>query len=490
MEGAKLGVPKKALVAFLLLGLLGLSACTGAGNAMLDTLAGLGTTTVAVPVAIPDGAGGVYVAYQKNFKGLGRITYLQRLDGSGKPLWPGTGAKIYLDKFPGTEHMRAPLGELVRAKDGAILVWYAGSEVRAQKVDSSGDLLWGRDGVRVSWSSEPFRRGEGWLLRAVSDGADGVVIAAYAGPLDGIWLSRLDAAGNSLWAPRQWFAGPSFPPSAPDDFQLAMDTAGNLFVLWNQDIFWGLQKVSLEGEVQWGPDGVIPFPATSSFSCGQVVADGSGGAIVLCSAQTGGADARGKKQWSLVAQYFDTLGKPRWPEGGLLVATSPEELSSRALVSDGAGGAVVAWHSPDQEIYAQRLSSEGQPLWGAQGMKVVPKGPFFSLAPGDTPGEALIAWDQTVSKRENVYAFQLRVQKLSPDGGLAWGTGGTAFSASEPPLASTPLIVADGEGGAWVAWTEGHGGGEAHIGSTYVQRIGADGQPLWGANGVELTTLR
>jgi hypothetical protein len=478
------------LALVLLVGLFGLNGCTAGINPVVGAVIALNMTTVATPVVAPDATGGVYVAYQKNFEGLGHISYLQRLDAGGQPLWPGAGAKIYLDKFPAGEHMGIPVGELVAANGGAILVWYSGSEVRAQKVDPSGNPLWGRDGVRVSWSPEPVRAGEGWLLRAVSDGADGVVIASYANPLAGINLDRFDAAGKSLWSGRQWFAPPSFPPSAPDDLDLATDAHGNLFVLWDQDIFWGLQKVSLEGEVQWGPDGVVPFPAMSGFSCGRVVPDGAGGAIVLCSPQTGRADAFGKKQWSLVAQYFDTLGKPRWPESGLLVATSPEELYSRAFVSDGGGGVVVAWHSPDQEIYAQRLGSGGQPLWGAQGVKVVPKAPFFSLAPGDRPGEALIVWKQPETIRRYTTIFRLRAQKLGAEGGLAWGTGGTAFTASEPPLASTPLIVADGEGGAWVAWMEGHGGGEAQIGSTYVQRIGADGRPLWGASGVELTTLR
>ena len=481
-------VSRKVSLLILLVGLLGLSGCTAGSYPLLrgvaEGIVRLYLTTVGSPLMVPDGNGGVYVAYQKNLQGLGAITYLQRLDPSGKPSWPGAGTKIYLDKFPGMEHVRVPLGELVPAEDGAILVWYSGSELRAQKVDLSGNLLWGREGLRVSRSPAPVGPGARWVLSATSDGADGVVIASYANPSAGISLDRLDAAGKSLWSGRQWLRPPSFPPSTLEGLDLARDADGNVFVVWCEHIFWGLQKVNADGELEWGPDGIIPIQTMSGLSCKQVVGDGAGGAIVLCGSQ-------GSGQSMLVGQHFDAQGKLLWPEGGLPLGWSSVGRSQTyGLAPDGAGGALVAWQSPDREIYVQRWNAEGQPSWGAQGMKLAFQTSFLSLAPGENPGEALIAWPQYVSFLGRQGAYRLRAQKLSAEGAPAWETGGAAFTALEPVSADTPLIVADGNGGAWVAWTAGPSSGGRFNDATYVQRIAPDGQPLWGAAGIKLSALR
>lgn len=481
---------RKTLVLTLVIGLLGLSSCTPSQHArsehpVADAIAnavwGITTTEVCTPVAVPDGAGGVYVAYQKNLQGLARIAYLQRLDADGKPLWHGTGPKLYLER----DHLGDPVGELVPAGDGVILVWNVEEAVWAQKVDSAGNLLWGKQGIKLNMDLLPLTGGWPGLLKAVSDGAGGVVVAAYAGPPAGITLDRLDASGKSVWSGGRRFSGSSFPHDPPYNLDLAKDTAGDFFVGWSRSTSWGMRKLNAQGESQWGPEGVVPLPAMSGFYCNQMVADGAGGAIVLCNAQTEEADAFGKKQWTLVAQHFDTQGKPVWPESGLVLATSTEEWPQYAMIPDGMGGAVIAWQNPseDQLIYAQRVNAEGHVLWGAEGMKVTSEGRFFSLTPGNQPGESLIAW---------AFLRQvLRAQKLTKDGTLAWGADAAALAGPESVLASIPLvIVADGEGGAWITWAQGYFGGGYHNNITYIQRVGADGQPLWGERGVKLSALR
>lgn len=493
MDRPSLRASRKALVLALLVSLVGLSACTAGdyafGESIANAISAVIFTEVCEPVAVPDGAGGVYAAYEKNVQGLARIAYLQRLDADGKPLWPGTGPKIYLERVPGYNHLRIPVGELVPTKDGVILVWFLGSRVWAQKVDSAGNLLWGKQGVKLGISLLPSIGGGPGMLRAVSDGAGGVVIAAYAGPPAGITLDRLDASGKSVWSEGRRLADPSSMPSVGDHLDLASDAAGDFFVWWSRSTSWGLQKLNAQGEFQWGPEGITPFPPMSGFSCEHMVADGAGGAFVLCSSQTKDTDSSGKKQSALVAQHFDPQGKPLWPESGLVLAIPPEEWHDSAMVPDGAGGAVVAWQQYGGSVSAQRVNAQGQLLWGDQSVKVS-YGGFLSLAPGHEPGEALVAWDQSVSKARNVYVVQFRAQKLSEDGALVWGPSGMTFTTLEPASGSAPLIVADGEGGAFVTWTVGGSRGGHHNDTTYIQHIAADGRPLWGAQGIQLTALR
>jgi hypothetical protein len=49
--------------------------------------------SVGNPVAVPDGSGGIVVAYQIN-QGNGRATYLQRLDADGQALWGEAGIRL------------------------------------------------------------------------------------------------------------------------------------------------------------------------------------------------------------------------------------------------------------------------------------------------------------------------------------------------------------------------------------------------------------
>jgi hypothetical protein len=282
----------------------------------------------------------------------------------------------------------------------------------------------------------------------------------------------------------------SFSPSLPNRLELTHDAAGNVFILWVQDIFWGIQKLGPDGQQQWGTDGVIPFAEMSGVLCESLVSDGAGGMIVLCATRPKTADTSAEGETALIAQHFDAQGELLWPDGGLRLGTLAEAADASTLVTDGAGGAVAAWQSATGGIAAQRVSGEGQLLWESSEVEVFSERRPFSLAAGSEPGEALLVWTEPERRKNNVTIIRLCAQKLDPDGSLVWDDTGVVFTTLESASTSLPLILPNGEGGAWITWAAGPTSGGHHQDTTYIQQVGADGQPLLGEDGLKLTDLR
>ena len=124
------------------------------------------------------------------------------------------------------------------------------------------------------------------------------------------------------------------------------------------------------------------------------------------------------------------------------VSTAPGEKYDAFTVTDGVGGAIIAWEDErggDSDIYVQRVNARGEALWQADGVPVC-------TAPNDQ------------------YIFHS-------------STGTTGF---------TP-IVPDGQGGAYIAWQDARFFG-ARQNDIYCQRVSADGEPLFTPNGLPIAT--
>jgi hypothetical protein len=135
-----------------------------------------------------------------------------------------------------------------------------------------------------------------------------------------------------------------------------------------------LALLSLAGaaHAQWsGNAGVntvvcnAPAPQSNSVS----VSDGAGGAIVAW------ADSRNPAPADIYVQRLDASGTAQWaPNGVAVCAVAPNDQSNPAIVSDGAGGAIVVWQDARvggvYDIYAQRVNAAGVTQWLANGVKV------------------------------------------------------------------------------------------------------------------------
>jgi hypothetical protein len=185
---------------------------------------------------------------------------------------------------------------------------------------------------------------------------------------------------------------------------------------------------------------------------------------------------------------------PGWPLGGLAVCGLPAYQSPTAIASDGAGGALVVWHDfrnagsggTGQDVYAQRILADGSvaPGWTAGGVPVS-RAPDYQNLPvvvADGAGGAFIAWED--DRDYATHSVDIYAQHLTAAGAVAagWPADGLAV-CTDPAGQVEPRILADGAGGAIVVWGDVRRGGVPDV---YAQHLLADGSlaPGWVANGV------
>ena len=122
-----------------------------------------------------------------------------------------------------------------------------------------------------------------------------------------------------------------------------------------------------------------------------------------------------------------------------------------AIVTDGSGGAVVAWAAGNTGIFAQRVTSAGDRLWSPSntGVQVSTTGNQCTMTP-DGAGGATVAWqDNRTGTNFNIYA-----QRVDGTGATQWMLNGVPVSFVQNDQLA-PTIVSDGGTGAILTWYDG-----------------------------------
>jgi len=153
------------------------------------------------------------------------------------------------------------------------------------------------------------------------------------------------------------------------------------------------------------------------------------------------------------------------------------------IVSDGVGGAIVAWidiRNGYYDIFAQRVSPGGFPLWTDDGVAVCNGSDVQDYPAVTTDGEhgAIICWQDDRSGSWDIYA-----QRVSAAGAAVWTADGVAV-CSDAGLQAYPEIASDGSGGAVIVWYDNRMLGD----DIYGQRIDGSGTALWSTDGVAVCT--
>src|SRR5438128_1188670 len=118
-------------------------------------------------------------------------------------------------------------------------------------------------------------------------------------------------------------------------------------------------------QAQWRMDGAPVCTAAYSQFYPAIVSDGAGGAIVTWDDyRSGDAD--------IYAQRVDAAGALQWTADGVALCNAGNDQRSPTIVSDGAGGAIVTWFDrrswPYYHVFAQRMDAAGVPQWTAYGV--------------------------------------------------------------------------------------------------------------------------
>ncbi len=331
--------------------------------------------------------------------------------------------------------------------------------------------------VRAAWPTDPAvnvplcTMSDDQSFPAMAPDSSGGAIVTWQDGRAGagclIYAQRVDAAGVARWAADgvaiSAVTNVSYYPA------IASDGAGGAIITWqdlrngNYDIF--AQRVNASGSIQWTTWGTTLCSAAGEQSWPDIVADGSGGAIVTWIDFRSGTS-------KVYAQRVNALGVVQWPANGVALRPGTNKQVSPHLVSDGAGGAVIAWTdydpaaSPiDPNIYAQRVSAAGALQWTASGVALC-TAPGYQIMPviaPDASGGAIVAWQDSRSGATDVYA-----QRVNSSGIVQWTADGAPLCTLANDQTVTDILP-DGAGGAIATWYDSRVDGMDY--DIYAQRV-------------------
>jgi hypothetical protein len=181
-------------------------------------------------------------------------------------------------------------------------------------------------------------------------------------------------------------------------------------------------------------------------------------------------------QWSQTP--YDALSiyeaPPPWQDvGSVYMPTKPVMLSNGDFLLMYLAGYYIG-ATPHQFNYVQRLTPEGQKLWGPEGLPVVPSlssetdsTQHIGFAISDGDGGAILAWWDT---RGTAPDWELYGQRISADGQWLWDSAGVLLATPYTDVTQLSWSMCeDGEGGAYLTWSSEES--TLLAGDIYAQRI-------------------
>ena len=252
--------------------------------------------------------------------------------------------------------------------------------------------------------------------------------------------------------------------SSQRDPQIISDEHGGAIIVWSDsrnliNLVVYAKRITPAGRVApgWPVDGVPLAKGPGHGAQPVLVSDGAGGAIVAWY----NSDPLG---WHIYAQRITRDGAiaPGWPENGLRLSNAVGDEYIPFIVSDGQGGAIVVWHDyrgTSGDIYAQRVTQDGSiaPGWNADGVLVcgAPGEQIYPRAAADGAGGTFVVWqDKRTDVRGDIYTQHVTSSGVIADGWPQEGLGVAVGWDASYPF-DLPVIAPDDAGGAIIAWQDG-----------------------------------
>jgi hypothetical protein len=336
---------------------------------------------------------------------------------------------------------------------------------------------WIQDGAPVCTASQNQE-----YPRIAPDGAGGAIIVwqDYRTWTNwNIYAQRFDAKGRTLWATN----GILVCDASGDQVRpgIVSDGAGGAIIVWQDSRYGDLdlfaQRISSDGTPLWNHNGQPISTAAGDQGSAEIVSDGAGGAIIAWTDPGTDLDIRG--------QRIDMNGFVHWAPNGRAICVASGDQTLNDIISDGAGGAILVWRddrtSNYSDIYAQRVNSDGMGMWGPDGLAIC-TATDSQLRPRlllQDDGGAIITWYdfRNSSTWDDIYA-----QKVTGTGGVLWAADGVAVYVG-PGHQYLPQLTSDGNGGAIIAWQDDRNG-DPMSDDLYAQRIDGSGGKLWAPSAV------
>jgi hypothetical protein len=317
------------------------------------------------------------------------LIYVQKIGGDGSVLWSEDDLLLGISEGDYTEADIVSDGQ-----GGAVIIWQEEVDedllIRVQRISSSGEILWGEKGVIIT-SMAGSRSVSQQII--YDDGGNFLITwdtsTGYSGSDIDVYAQKLDGEGNLLWGTRGVLVcGDQIVEYYPSiniqsNPRIAADGTGGAIVIWkdrreigNGEIY--AQRIGANGDILWEENGVwvwdIPedYPYTSGTLDSDIISGEDGGAIIVWTGYESLV-----KNTIVYAQKLNQDGKLLWSNDTVYNNPAIRLQGYSNIVGDGLGGVIIVSRAGEDSslsnthsIYAQHIDSQGNLLWGENGLEI------------------------------------------------------------------------------------------------------------------------
>ena len=411
------------------------------------------------PAIVSDGLGGAIITWE-DFRDGNYDIYAQRINSLGQVLWTNNGVKVSMAE--GEQNNPVVISD---NEGGAIIVWddfRSSNDIFAQRLSSQGELLWKIDGIPISTAIK-----NQFNPMMVSDELGGAIILWLDTRNDNnydFYAQRINSSGEVLWNSDGVVV--VMDQNQQNSPAIVSDGSGGMIVTWidfrndGDDIY--AQRINSAGLTQWIADGVAITKSAERKQNLTITSDGLNGAIIMWEDNREG-------DYNIYAQHINSTGNLLWLITGRNIISALNEQNSSAIISDENGGAFLAWddyrNSGTSNIYVQRINSVGVGQWAYNGVPLA-KSLYDQHSPvivKDNSDGAIITWVDFLKNPPVIMA-----QRVSKAGKIMWNPNGIEISTAAVYPGSLP-IISDGNGGTIITWDDYRNGDGKH--DIYAQNI-------------------
>ena len=191
--------------------------------------------------------------------------------------------------------------------------------------------------------------------------------------------------------------------------------------------------------------------------------------------------AANSNTYSMNLQLIDPAGNTLW-ENELEVGayTIGSWVADYSIIIDNEDNCILAYNdyrnSPsetEQDISIYKISQTGELLWGNEGITIVnsEEDEFFPHLIVTPENNIIVAWAN--------YNYYFALQKISPEGNLLWGEIGISFQDISPTVRyQNPIVVNADNENIFLIWTHETGSFMYPFKNIYLQKINPEGNNI------------
>lgn len=432
----------------------------------------------------PDNSGGVYIVWEDS-RNPSKDLYGQHLSGTGQPLWTLNG--IPIANGIGNESYNTMWADGA----GGLIIGYV------YELSGAEDLFIKRflpDGT-MAWNQplalSPHTAKQNKIKMAPINNNSFVFTWMDSRNIHpDIYAQRVSIDGVVMWPdPYIVYSDNNAPDPKPQENPRIINTSDNaVIIVWEDkrneiddpDLY--SQKINLNGQKLWNPDGVPVAVANFGQRGPRLSADTSGGCFIVWDDSRNG----NAPNIDVYAQHLSSNGLELWETGGKPICTSPNEQSG-SLVKRSGNNIYINWmdmRDGSVGIYYQVLNLQGMPQLAQNGVQV-----FWGLS-GDASlkqivmlprqNDAIVLWQDT---RYANLGYQIFYQIINSDSSIDFEENGRALTTLSGYDQNDLSAVVLPDDKIAVVWQDNRTGNP----KIYAQLLDANGNRLWGDSGIPVT---